>query len=113
MGKTRMTRAYMKDKSGEEYSVSYTYDALGRVSTVTDEMGHTTKVSYDELGNVTDMTDAKGVVTAASTYDSMGRVTQTTDALGLTTTYDYDEMGNLLQTVQQLNGQGPLWIYFL
>ncbi len=101
----RMVRAYMKDKAGEEYSISYTYDALGRVSSSTDEMGNVTTFSYDVQGNLLSVTDAKGVTTAVSEYDVMGRVTSTTDALGLTTTYHYDKMGNLLQAVEQLNGR--------
>ena len=101
----RMVRAYMKSESGEEYNIDYSYDALGRVISVTDEMGNISQMHYDELGNVVSITDAKGITTAVSEYDTMGRVTSTTDALGLTTTYSYDIMGNLLQAVEKLNGQ--------
>ena len=99
----RMTRAYTKTKAGEEYSVSYTYDALGRVVSTTDEMGNTTKVSYDKAGNVISATDAEGVVTQTATYDKMGRTTKVTDALGVETRYQYDAMGNVLSVVEVLN----------
>ena len=37
----RLTGLWRMTKAGEKVSVSYTYDALGRVSTYTDELGWT------------------------------------------------------------------------
>ena len=102
----RMTRAYLTDSEGVEYSVSYTYDALGRVLSQTDEEGNTTCYAYDALGNVISVTDADGHTVRRSTYDAMGRILSATDALGLATAYTYDAVGNLLETAQQLSGQG-------
>ena len=99
----RLTKAYTKTKTGEVNSISYTYDALGRVLSVTDELGNTTRMTYDAAGNLISTTDATGVVTETATYDSMGRVNTMKDALGMTTTYTYDTMGNLLQAVRTLN----------
>ncbi|MDE6700659.1 MAG: PKD domain-containing protein, partial [Acetatifactor sp.] len=101
----RMTKAYTKTSDGEVYSISYTYDALGRVTSSTDEMGYTTRMSYDASGNLLSITDAAGIVTMTATYDSMGRTSTVKDALGVTTAYSYDTMGNLLQAVETLNAE--------
>ena len=104
-GANRMTAATVRTKEGEEYTIRYAYDPLGRVTATTDEEGNTTRYTYDAVGNVTSATDEEGNATTAATYDSMGRTAVVKDALGLTTTYTYDLSGNLTKAVQSLNGQ--------
>ena len=53
-------------------TVSYTYDAVGNRTSVTDYNGHTTYF----------------------TYDALNRLLSETDPLGQTTYYQYDKVGN-------------------
>ncbi|MBD8898977.1 RHS repeat domain-containing protein [Rhodanobacter sp. DHG33] len=97
----------------------YTYDAQGRLATVTDAVGHvTTYGSYDSFGNPGQITDPNGVVTtitytpqewpatttrdstgtpsaATLTYDEAGDLTRTQDADGVVLTYTYDNARRL------------------
>jgi RHS repeat-associated protein len=79
----------------------YSYDAQGRLATVTDALGHvTTYDTYDPYGNPGRAVDANGVVTSM-TYTPEGWLSTTTrDATGTpsTTAVTYDAVGNLIQT---------------
>ncbi|WP_214416964.1 LamG-like jellyroll fold domain-containing protein [Sphaerisporangium fuscum] len=97
------------------------YDELGRVTSVTDALGHGETYTYDQLGDVVAATDAAGGrsrsgfdaagewiwtrdqagrVTGA-TYDDLGRrvsstvIDRTPASAGYTTGYEYDDAGNL------------------
>jgi len=102
------------------------YDALGRITKVTDPKGATNAYEYDALGNlvketnplnkeniynydiigrVTSTQTPNGVVTTF-TYDNLDRVTkisQTKGAVENNTSYTYDEVGNVL-TVTDAQG---------
>jgi YD repeat-containing protein len=43
--------------------MTFAYDPLGRLLTVTDALGHVTAYGYDEVGNKLTQTDAEGRVT--------------------------------------------------
>lgn len=68
---------------------SVTYDALDRVTQVTDPSGLSTTYQYDGLGDPTAQTSPDTGVTAR-TYDAAGNVLTGTDANGNTVTYTYD-----------------------
>ncbi|GAA1228228.1 hypothetical protein GCM10009676_08180 [Prauserella halophila] len=74
------------------------YDAAGRVSSGTDEAGHTTKFEYDELGNQRKKIDpslsgdGSGGVTTA-TYTATGWQLSVRDANGARTHATYDQLG--------------------
>jgi RHS repeat-associated protein len=116
------------------YSVAYqttsTYNAIGEVTTVTDNDGGITSYSYDQVGNLlsqsgpvgcscggsgnmtfgynpnnqqTTMTDGAGDATT-SVYDGVGNLTQQTNALGQTTTSTFDAQNSLLSTTDALGG---------
>jgi RHS repeat-associated protein len=84
-----------------EHTTSYSYDADGRLLSVTDQLGHTTSYSYDAAGNKTSETDANGHTTSYS-YDAANHLTTITgpdpDGSGPlappVTTYGYDDAGN-------------------
>mgnify|MGYP001042125520 CR=1 FL=1 len=73
-------------------STSRTYDAFGRVTSVTDGNGHVVTYGYDKLGRQVSSSQAMGILTRATqtTYDAFARVVTQTDALGDVTTYQYD-----------------------
>ena len=87
----RVSEAYMENSDGDKLSVSYTYDAMGNVSTYTDEMGNTTSYEYDLSGNLIKVTDSEGVITAEYTYDCMGKVLQEKTASGIVIAYSYNK----------------------
>ena len=101
--------------AGGDRIATSTYDAYGRVLTVTDGGGNTTTYTYDDVHRTVTMTAADGQVqvtthdregdivsvadaagqTTLTTYDDDGRVLSTTDALGNVTVNTYDAAGNL------------------
>ena len=66
------------------------------VSTETDQNGQTTLFTYDPLGRLTSVTDAAGGMTAY-TYDEEGNKTSETDAIGRSTYFEYDTMRRLVR----------------
>lgn len=79
----------------------YTYDASGRLATVTDAQGHVTLFdTYDTYGHPGRSTDPNGVVTTM-TYTPEGWLQSTTrDSTGTpaTTTMSYNAVGDVIQT---------------
>jgi RHS repeat-associated protein len=97
-------------------TVNYVYDAMGRVSSrtdnadnttsyeyedtfsgltkITDALGHITSMTYDAFGNLASRTEPDDKTTTF-TYNSLGKPLNVTDAAGNTVTMQYDTMGNL------------------
>src|ERR1700754_3896847 len=102
---TYNTAGFIETADGPRTDVSdvtrYTYDAQGRLATVTDALSHvTTYDTYDLYGNPGRSVDPNGVVTTM-TYTPEGWLATTTrDATGTpaTTTMTYDAVGNVRQT---------------
>jgi RHS repeat-associated protein len=74
---------------------SYTYDALDRVTQVTDPSNLNTTYSYDGLSNPTGQVSPDTGATAR-TFDAAGNVLTRTDAKGITATMTYDALNRLL-----------------
>lgn len=74
------------------------YDALNRLTAITDPAGATTSYVYDAIGNRTSRTDALGRVTTW-TYDGNNRLIAETTADGVVAQYGYDAVGNRTQQV--------------
>jgi RHS repeat-associated protein len=68
---------------------TYTYDALDRITQITDPSGLNTTYQYDGLSNPTSTTSPDSGITAR-TFDAAGNVLTGTDAKGNTVTYTYD-----------------------
>ena len=79
------------DPVGGVTSFSY---AGGRLTGVTDPAGRTTQFSIDGAGNLTAVTTPDGA-TAQYSYDSRHRLTTRTDPRGGTIQYEYDSFGRL------------------
>jgi YD repeat-containing protein len=87
---------------GKDDITSFTYDALGNMLTMTNQLGHITSFSgYDANGRPALMTDPNGIKTAF-TYDALGRTKTitlkhpTTVANDAITTLDYDVEGRVI-----------------
>ncbi|RUL71050.1 RHS repeat-associated core domain-containing protein [Dyella choica] len=68
---------------------AYTYDALDRVTQITDPSGLNTTYQYDGLSDETKLTSPDSGVTA-KTFDAAGNVLTALDANGNSVTYTYD-----------------------
>ena len=99
----------------DNHSSSYGYDALNRLSKITDALNGVTDFAYDAQDQLTQVTDPKRLSTAygvdglgqlkqttspdtgvaTQTYDSAGNVKTSTNARGHTTTYTYDALNRV------------------
>ncbi|HEV8719169.1 MAG TPA: tandem-95 repeat protein [Candidatus Binatia bacterium] len=95
---------YTYDLNGNRVSMidptgltTYGYDALNRLTSITNNKGQVTSFTYDALSRRTSMTHANGVVTTYQ-YDSASQLTRLAHQLGATTInsfdYTYDKVGN-------------------
>jgi RHS repeat-associated protein len=78
----------------------YSYDLNGNRTSMIDPTGLTT-YEYDALNRLTKITNNKGVVTTF-TYDALGRRKTMTHGNGVATTYTYDAASQLLSLVHKL-----------
>lgn len=69
--------------------VQYSQDALGRLTSVRNDIGNTTIYNYDSKGNITAVTDAMGNTTHYE-YDGSNNCTVLTDPMGNKTHYSFD-----------------------
>ncbi len=69
-------------------TATYTYDADGRLDTVTTPLG-TRRYGYDQDGLISSVVDADGVVEAENSYDARRRVTRQRSQFGRTSRFAY------------------------
>ena len=86
-------------------NVSYTYDAAGKVLSVTDPSG-TTTYTYDSIG--TPLSETKAIdgnnYTTGYSYNAAGSLTSINYPGGRTATYNYDQAGRLTSVTESKNG---------
>ena len=88
--------------------MSYTYDSLNRLSSVTDRLG-TSNYTYDGASNVSTVTYPNGVQTDYQQYDAMNRILQmATQNSGYI--YQRGPTGNLTSVTEQ-NGRAGQWSF--
>ncbi|MCE9599208.1 MAG: hypothetical protein K8S54_14690 [Spirochaetia bacterium] len=85
-------------------SETKTYNALGKIASITDAMSNTTSYSYDALGRVTSVTLPDSSVTTIA-YNGLGLKTSITEPNTGTTTFAYDAAGRL---TSQTNARGQV-----
>jgi RHS repeat-associated protein len=77
-------------------TLTFAYDASGRLSDIIDASGRLLQLSYDRNGRVTAITaphpeeEDQRIIVVQYVYDSSGNLVQTVDALGQPTSYAYD-----------------------
>lgn len=89
---------------------TYTYDALDRLTQVTDPSGLNTTYQYDGLSDQTSFISPDTGVTA-KTYDAAGNVLTAKDANGNTVTYTYDAQDRRLTASYADSTQNISYIY--
>src|SRR5699024_4394499 len=82
----------LAEEGSDTHRVSYEYDAMGRVTKLTNEDGTFETYTYDENGNLLSSADENGHTTTY-TYDKNNNVLTATDPMGGVTTYTYSETG--------------------
>jgi YD repeat-containing protein len=82
----------------------FTYDALGLVTSVTDELNNKTTYEYDANGNKTSMLDARGSLTEYE-YDAANRLSKVTNPDGATRSYTYNFRGQ--KVTDTVTGPAP------
>lgn len=80
----------------DDFHWGFAHDALNRVTSVTDPLGHTKSWSYDAAGNVDVMRDQKGHETDY-VYVANGLLSKVVAPHGSITSYGYDKVGNLVE----------------
>ncbi len=95
-GVSGMGRVATQQAPGKPTATSFTYDALGRIKTVTDPLGRVVvENTYDDAGQLVSAKDAK-LRTTSYGYDDAGQLLtgSTTGTSAQPLAYTYDENGN-------------------
>ncbi len=82
------------DPATADTAVTYGYDPAGNLTSVTDPVGGNTTYAYDDLGNLVSRT-SPDTGTTSFRYDEAGNLIEKTDALGQVFTYSYDALNRL------------------
>ena len=90
-------------------SQSYTYDARGNITGITDGEGNQTKYDLDAWGRITTIHKPDGS-RETYTYDHAGNVTAATDGNGNKIQYYFNSMNQLKEIVDQ-NGEKETYTY--
>jgi RHS repeat-associated protein len=85
-------------------SMSYAYDAAGDLVGFTDRENNTTTFAYNSTHGLLTIKDPTGLQPVRNEYDDAGRLVSTTDASGKTVTYTHD-LDNRRETVTDRLGQ--------
>lgn len=90
---THHRHIYSTDAAGQ--TTSYTYNAAGQLTSITNPLGQTARYQYDSSNNLTTIINANGVTAASFTYDAFDRVATYTDSEGWTIAYTYDSANRI------------------
>jgi RHS repeat-associated protein len=104
LGRLRTIRDAQAQAAGAPATLTYRYDAEGRLEASTDALGRETTYGLDALDrvlatvqNATAPTTANDRATIGSVYDALDRPTSVTDPNGLVTAYERNAFGDLLR----------------
>jgi RHS repeat-associated protein len=74
------------------------YNAINKITQVTEPSGQTVTLGYDALGQMNQVVLPDGTIAQGSTYDAAGNLISVTDSLGNVTRYAYDADRRLILT---------------
>ncbi|HAX85517.1 MAG TPA: hypothetical protein DCY91_04425, partial [Cyanobacteria bacterium UBA11370] len=80
-------------------SLQYTYNTDGQRTQLVDQNGYTVNYSYDAVGRLKSLTDGTGESIISYDYDSAGRLIKETNGNGTYTNYEYDLQDQLTQLI--------------
>jgi RHS repeat-associated protein len=131
-GTSAVTTSFGYDSNGNTTSIDAplsrntgeTYDALNRVSSITDPANGLTTFGYDAEDDLTSVKDPRGLTTSygydgfgdltaqvsadtgttTDTYDADGNLATSTDARGAVATYGYDALNRVTSIAYSLSG---------
>ena len=76
--------------------LEFTYNIVGQRTQSVDQTGFTVNYTYDALGRLSELTDGSGNLIVRYTYDAAGKIIQKDNGNGTRTTYTYDRDGDVL-----------------
>lgn len=97
----------LQSVSGDVLPVSYTYDSLYRMLTQTDGKSQTTSYTYDAVGNLSSITYQGGDKEQYTSYDNDGNLLKRIDGNNVETDYTYSDPESLLTKIHYPGGQLP------
>jgi RHS repeat-associated protein len=90
---------------GGIYDHMLSYDKLGKVTCVTNSLGHTTTYKMNVVGCVTEVMDALGGTRKFEYDDKTLRKVKETDPVGGETTWEFDARGNVVKTLDPVGAE--------
>ncbi len=103
-----LNRLILEDYPSPEADHSFQYDALGRLTAMTDGIGQTTW-QYDALGRVTAIQDPYSTLIEYS-YDALGNLLSISSP-GQLTSYGYDSLNRMITATDSVGGQTTTFAY--
>ena len=76
--------------------LKFSYNIVGQRTQSVDQTGFTVNYTYDALGRLSELTDGSGNLIVQYTYDAAGNLIQKDNGNGTLTVYTYDGDGDVL-----------------
>ncbi len=111
-GSNEIVKVTRKGENGhDDIILTYAYDHLGNVTSVTDGEGNTYRMDYDKVGNLKAVYDAYGTAVESYSYDKVYNQTSVKDAKGNETEMSYDSLGNMVSMLNKATGSATTYAY--
>lgn len=108
-GQVKVQEEGIESEVGGVSRTQYAYDAMGRLTSVTNALNETTAYTYSMANQLTSIRYPDGNQ-LIKTYDEMGRLIRRTDPAGSADTYFYDANSNLVKKTDRM-GQSTTYAY--
>ncbi len=88
--------------------LEFTYNIVAQRTQSVDQTGFTVNYTYDALGRLSELTDGSGNLIVQYTYDAAGNLSQKDNGNGTRTVYTYDGDGDVLSITNYAAASGPV-----